>query len=250
MKKTKNHHKGHTCIAAVVLALIAAFSLTACSSGENANAQKPDTDTDYSVDHSLEDTSSPDTQNQDYADESADSSDTGEQNTEYVDQNLAWDSYEELLDFYINATFSADVDALLETMPDGVFQAKLEDDENAYEGFAWGLNYNKECLDNDVGTGWSVSYEETEYTDEMDKQYLSAVELDYWSEYDMDVAIQQGYHVEVSFTLKTQDGKEYTFIEVIPVIRIDDKWYIDATDTSPGLLYNGAFCYIDNDNSN
>lgn len=135
---------------------------------------------------------------------------------------------EEIGEVYIKATFTADGALMLSTLPEGLAEPVAASADMTVDEFAAALteSFQRELdfLTEEIGE-WTYDYvlSRTEDGDETD---IESKQEDY-DALDMGIVVQDVKTLVYTATVKNADGASEDEEIEVPVIKINDKWYVD-----------------------
>lgn len=139
-------------------------------------------------------------------------------------------SYKSTIKKYVDATFAADVDAMLDLLPDKMVDYELEEEEMDSDDFDEmvddlneQLQDQLDSLDNYLGEGWKISYEIT------DDENIKGEDLDHIKEAyeDADIKVSAAKKAKVEITLKADETENSNTLD-ISLIKVGRSWYLDV----------------------
>lgn len=145
-------------------------------------------------------------------------------------------SYKSTIDKYVDASFDANGEALLDLFPDKMLDRALaennydsDDLKGVIEDINEQLQDQMDALDNYLGEGWKISYEitadEDVKGDELD-DIKSAYE-------DVDIKVSAAKNIEVEISVKGDETESITLD--VSLIKSGRSWYLDIM--SMGSLF-------------
>lgn len=138
-------------------------------------------------------------------------------------------SYKSTIKKYIDATFDADGEAILDLLPDKMVDYALEEDgkdsddlDEIIDDLNEQLQDQLDSLDKYLGEGWKISYEIT------DDENIKGEDLEDIKEAykDADIKVSAAKNAEVEITVKADETENSNTLD-IALIKVGRAWYLD-----------------------